>query len=195
MPKLYFGSRGGVYYKRKGRKVYVNRFGDDTEEKRKKLVECIRILASHDGLINAFEHDVEIFRGSMMKGINELSEGVPEESLKYGVLKLVSDNVKLYFDKNGNKTLTGLLEILNDNYYKTLAKNVYHVQGYENDLQYLAIEYDNNLIEHVIGPLIMNKSLINDKQLEYFEEDFCEKKNIKLKDPMPPIEQTYIPYM
>lgn len=25
MPKLYFGSRGGMYYKRKGRKVYVKR--------------------------------------------------------------------------------------------------------------------------------------------------------------------------
>lgn len=31
MPKLHYGSRGGVYYKRKGRKVYVNRFGDQTE--------------------------------------------------------------------------------------------------------------------------------------------------------------------
>ena len=29
MPKLYYGSRGGVYYKRKGRKVYINRFGMD----------------------------------------------------------------------------------------------------------------------------------------------------------------------
>lgn len=30
MPRLYFGSRGGVYYKRKGRKVYVtNSFGNN----------------------------------------------------------------------------------------------------------------------------------------------------------------------
>ena len=31
MPKLYFGSRGGLYYRKKGRKVYVtNRFGSDS---------------------------------------------------------------------------------------------------------------------------------------------------------------------
>jgi len=31
MPKLYFGSRGGLYYRKKGRKVYVtNRFGNDS---------------------------------------------------------------------------------------------------------------------------------------------------------------------
>lgn len=29
MPKLYYGSRGGVYYKRKGHKIYVSRFGSD----------------------------------------------------------------------------------------------------------------------------------------------------------------------
>lgn len=29
MPKLYYGSRGGVYYRKKGRKMYVNRFGDN----------------------------------------------------------------------------------------------------------------------------------------------------------------------
>lgn len=27
MPKLYTGPRGGLYYKKKGRKIYVNRFG------------------------------------------------------------------------------------------------------------------------------------------------------------------------
>jgi len=32
MPKLHYGSRGGVYYKRKGRKVYVNRFGNSENE-------------------------------------------------------------------------------------------------------------------------------------------------------------------
>ncbi len=32
MPKLYYGSRGGVYYKRKGRKVYVHRFGNPTPD-------------------------------------------------------------------------------------------------------------------------------------------------------------------
>ena len=33
MPKLYFGSRGGIYYRKKGRKVYVkgNRFGNNEE--------------------------------------------------------------------------------------------------------------------------------------------------------------------
>ena len=33
MPKLYFGSRGGVYYKKKGKKVYVNssHFGEEFE--------------------------------------------------------------------------------------------------------------------------------------------------------------------
>jgi len=29
MPRLYFGSRGGVYYKKNGRKVYVNQFAAD----------------------------------------------------------------------------------------------------------------------------------------------------------------------
>lgn len=29
MPRLYYGSRGGLYYKRKGRKVYVNRFSQE----------------------------------------------------------------------------------------------------------------------------------------------------------------------
>ncbi len=30
MPRLYFGSRGGVYYRKNGRRVYVsNRFGVD----------------------------------------------------------------------------------------------------------------------------------------------------------------------
>ena len=32
MPKLYFGSRGGVYYRKKGRKVYINRFGTENLE-------------------------------------------------------------------------------------------------------------------------------------------------------------------
>ena len=39
MPKLYKGKRGGVYYKRKGRKVYVtNRFGSDAENKISRLL-------------------------------------------------------------------------------------------------------------------------------------------------------------
>ncbi len=29
MPRLYFGSRGGVYYRKNGRKVYVNQFAAD----------------------------------------------------------------------------------------------------------------------------------------------------------------------
>lgn len=40
MPKLYYGSKGGVYYKKKGKKVYVNRFGSDgfDREKFKKVL-------------------------------------------------------------------------------------------------------------------------------------------------------------
>lgn len=32
MPKLHFGSRGGVYYREKGRKIYVNRFGSGEDD-------------------------------------------------------------------------------------------------------------------------------------------------------------------
>ena len=42
MPRLYFGSRGGVYYKRKGRKVYVtNRFGSSDDERRSSVASTI----------------------------------------------------------------------------------------------------------------------------------------------------------
>lgn len=54
MPKLYFGSRGGMYYKRKGRKVYVKRhqssFGMTEEEKKQGLIQKISDLLkrTHD---------------------------------------------------------------------------------------------------------------------------------------------------
>ncbi len=42
MPRLYFGSRGGVYYKRKGRKVYVtNSFGSNELPKIKRGLETV----------------------------------------------------------------------------------------------------------------------------------------------------------
>lgn len=50
MPKLHYGSRGGVYYKRKGRKVYINRFGLDNEEiaaKKEFLQEIAGVIARY----------------------------------------------------------------------------------------------------------------------------------------------------
>lgn len=43
MPKLHFGSRGGVFYKKNGRKVYISSFG---KTKKEVVDECINDIYS-----------------------------------------------------------------------------------------------------------------------------------------------------
>ncbi len=59
MPRLYFGSRGGVYYRKNGRKVYVRNhssFGaEDTSQRRKDIVDCmIRNVSNGETLEDQF---------------------------------------------------------------------------------------------------------------------------------------------
>ena len=62
MPKLYFGSRGGVYYKRKGRKVYVtNRFGQDSDSDDDIPLDPLtmdEIIEDHDDIMRYYEHNM-----------------------------------------------------------------------------------------------------------------------------------------
>ncbi len=84
MPKLYFGSRGGVYYKRKGRKVYVNRFGSDelpdfVKEKCKKLgIDC-----------NQFKGVVSINTNWKFNDVDEF----------FDAIKFINDNPELKIKK------------------------------------------------------------------------------------------------
>ncbi len=45
MPKLHYGSRGGVYYKRKGRKVYVNKFGNSHSSYNENITEYQQLFS------------------------------------------------------------------------------------------------------------------------------------------------------
>ena len=75
MPKLYFGSRGGVYYRKKGRKVYVtNRFG------------AVPIQRTFPSLLydNDYETDDET--------VNEMDD---DETVNEETLEIVKTNLNL----------------------------------------------------------------------------------------------------
>lgn len=63
MPKLHYGSRGGVYYRKNGRKVYVNRFGnnisDQIERFRKLYFRLIKPVIDRILIYSIFEIDDE----------------------------------------------------------------------------------------------------------------------------------------
>lgn len=92
MPKLYFGSRGGVYYKRKGRKVYVSRFGRKQEQIQGEVRDYkrygwpsveIKLNPYEEGYVNELKDNIIEMFSTIVTANNKISDLTEEiETLK-----------------------------------------------------------------------------------------------------------------
>jgi hypothetical protein len=182
MPKLHFGSRGGVFYKKGGRKVYVSKFGDKLDDellanrKKNEMVEDVCYACTN--LITAMDSCLSPPRKTMYID-GQLSSGNSVEIL----IKYFNDNYNVkptYKTININKIVFSPKELTNNKNPVEASKFCSRINNLygaiDDDLVKLLLEkgHTKNIKKIIEGMVMIGKELLKKaKELNIEEDGTC----------------------
>lgn len=173
MPKIYEGSRGGLYYIRKGRKIYVNNFGNlsppvihltqiEEKSKREKIATDIAsYFKENDSITNIYSHikrSIELYLNTIDK--NTIDDLLPN---------IEDRNNFIEYLKNESKCQISKLEYTDGTPFKTISRCCDDIPVYKDIINQIENEPKNDehkkeyIVLMIIVYLCKREGKIDDK--------------------------------